>query len=251
MFITELSFTQQEAVHGWVAFAGKHGEGFAREGAMFSHFNPADIAGVACASQGSTSNFKVLVMEAPAMESTSRVPNAPLRVVSDKGEISTAGVIATRAGDLGVTAALHAVQDSTGRGPTVDGNTAKVVSQDVLSDSAFLVPSDTGLLAGPAATPLSGLVPRMFEDVSFSGVISGHTKGQIRGVDPRLPFVSSKAQLVVTTDLITAKGDSGAALVDTSGNVLGFAHERSLASARNPYSSWIWADLVFAVHGLT
>lgn len=92
---------------------------------------------------------------------------------------------------------------------------------------------------------------RMREDVHFDGAASGRVSSQIVGIDPRLPFLSEYAQLIVTTDLVTARGDSGAALIDTTGNVLGFAHERTTPNARNPYSSWIWADLVFRAHGLT
>jgi hypothetical protein len=63
--------------------------------------------------------------------------------------------------------------------------------------------------------------------------------------------VSGNAQLVVTTDPISKPGDSGAGLLDGQGMLLGFCHETSAFGVANPYSAWIWADQVFAVHGLS
>ena len=188
MLIADMSLTPDEAMHGWMTFAGKNADAIARQDTMLTRFNPAEVARAACAQLLVTQPFKVLVMEAPAMETTSLVPNSSLKVFNgDSGEISTVGMIAKRGSALGVTAALHAVQDSSG--VSVDGTNAVIVSQDVVSDSAFIIPDNPFALTGVAGSPLAGLVPRMFESVSFNGVTSGFTPGQIKGVDPRLPFV--------------------------------------------------------------
>lgn len=49
---------------------------------------------------------------------------------------------------------------------------------------------------------------------------------------------------------MTARGDSGAALVDGSGHILGFAYSRSDASSPASYSTWIWAAAVLKKHEL-
>jgi len=50
---------------------------------------------------------------------------------------------------------------------------------------------------------------------------------------------------------VTSQGDSGAALVDLNGYILGFAYSRSAPNAPFAYSSWIWADAVYQKLGLT
>jgi hypothetical protein len=60
-----------------------------------------------------------------------------------------------------------------------------------------------------------------------------------------LPYLDPNLQQTVRTEQVTSQGDSGAALVDSNGYVLGFAHSRSAPNAPFAYSSWIWADAVF------
>jgi hypothetical protein len=134
----------------------------------------------------------------------------------------------------------------------VNGVPGRIIGQaDSLSDSAFVevaLPPPAGVAA---ATPLTNLVPRQHEPVTFEGSSSGLARGQVTGWSPQLPFVSQNAQLVVTTGPISKPGDSGAALRDGQGVLLGFCHETSAFGAANPYSSWIWAESVFKAHQLT
>jgi hypothetical protein len=68
----------------------------------------------------------------------------------------------------------------------------------------------------------------------------------IQSHDPGVWWYSPIRQPRVYTPAVTNPGDSGAALIeDSSDLVAGFAHERTEAGAQLEWSSWIWADAVF------
>jgi hypothetical protein len=249
MIVRAVDLSTEEARHGWAMFHAANADAVQAQRELMKFLPPWEVAASACALVQGRAPFRVLVVESDHAELTLSVPQSPLRVEDGMGGVSTAGVIAKDPqGRVGVTAALHAVKDSRAA-LRVDGRPGSVLTTDMWSDSAFVeVP---GVAAGPPVTALSGMVPRVYEEVSFYGAVSGQMKSQVRGVDPRLPFVSRNAQLVITTDLVTARGDSGSALFDGTGKLLGFAHERTDPGARNPYSSWIWAELVILAHQLS
>jgi hypothetical protein len=145
--------------------------------------------------------------------------------------------------------ALHAIKDQ--KNVMIDGVPGTVVSTNPITDSAFVEVPLQAKQQAPVKF-LSGVTPRNPEPVSFTGIGSGGMKrGKVTGYSPQLPTVSPNAQLVVTTDPISTTGDSGAALLDGDGVVLGFCYEVSEFGAPNPYSSWIWAESVFKAHGLS
>ena len=199
-------------------------------------------------------DFGVLLLPAPPMVPTALFlsPALPVRDPAG-GAVSTAGVHAVNSsGQAGVTAAWHAIQDCRDSVVEVNGLRGQIVGQaHDRSDSAFVAVNWSPPPGLPPAVPLSRLVPRQHEPVSFEGSSSGTSKGQVTGWSPQLPFVSPRAQLVVTTGPISKPGDSGAALRDGEGHLLGFCHETSAFGAANPYSSWIWAESVFNAHKLT
>ena len=196
--------------------------------------------------------FGILLLPAPRMLPAASLPLPPIKVSEPNvGATSTAGVHCVNAnGKVGVTAAWHAVEDAINGMVKVDNHPGRVVSHDLITDSAFI---EVGLQVSTPASRLkllSNLPPRQHEPVTFDGAQSGHRSGKVTGWSPQLPAVSRFAQLVVTTNPISAQGDSGAALLDGQGILLGFCHEISEFGAVNPYSSWIWAESVFKGHDL-
>jgi hypothetical protein len=210
----------------------------------------AEIAAEAVKAQ----DFRVLLFPAPPTMPNALVPSRPLEVREpDTNSVSTVGVHAVNdGGQHGVTVAWHAIQDCRRGAVRVNGAPGQVIGRaDPLSDSAFVSAPEEPPSGRPPARPLTKLVPRQHEPVTFDGFSSGTGRGQVTGCSPQLPFVSPHAQLVVTTGPISKPGDSGAALRDGQGVLLGFCHETSAFGAANPYSSWIWAESVFNVHRLT
>jgi hypothetical protein len=54
----------------------------------------------------------------------------------------------------------------------------------------------------------------------------------------------------VYTEADTARGDSGAALIDENDFILGFAWRLSRYNSPVQYSSWVWAEQVYMAHDL-
>lgn len=189
-----------------------------------------------------------VVVSGPMEEEYLFVPSPCAQVTVSAGT-STAGVyVRDSLGRVGVTAALHAV--STGGAVTVDGLAGKVISTDFNTDSCFIeVP---GIVPGgkKSSGPLR-LSPRLHENVTFEGYSTPSGSARVVAWNYELPYIDPNLQQTVRTDLITARGDSGAALLDSTDHVVGFAYSRSAPSIPQAYSSWIWADAVFQVHGLS
>lgn len=202
-------------------------------------------------------SFAVLAAALPPVEYTT-VPPKVWGVADAPGKVanSTAGAVVRDAkGRPGVTAALHAINGKTtalciGNAVKVDGRAGTVGSADLVSDSCFIeldpLPSKPKTTAGP----LSGVSPRQYETASFEGLKSGSTQAVVQGWSSDIPLVMSNNQLKVFTDNVANPGDSGAALQDKNGNILGFCFYRS--NTKPPYySAWIWADSVFTALSLT
>jgi hypothetical protein len=66
-----------------------------------------------------------------------------------------------------------------------------------------------------------------------------------------LPYLDPNLQQTVRTDLVTSQRDSGAALMEGSDYIVGFAHSRSGENAVATYSIWGWDADVFHRHGLS
>jgi hypothetical protein len=81
----------------------------------------------------------------------------------------------------------------------------------------------------------------------FDGATSQHVVTAVQAQDPGLTHFSPTSQSRVYTPAVTNPGDSGAALVEESTDlVIGFAKDRTEAGASIEWSSWVWADSVFA-----
>jgi hypothetical protein len=206
-------------------------------------------------------NMDALLVPQPRVVATA-VPATPIgvRPCQASRETATVGVVAmTREGISGATTALHALEEAAGV-PAAPGQTActiagvpcTVISCDTVSDSCFveLDPSAWAGLGMEPAIPLSGLTPRLPEPVSAYGLTTPSMQGNVTGWDPAVPILFPRAQLKVYTTPMTAPGDSGAALLDSTGHVLGFAFYRTGIGEPIEYSAWVWADSVYQAHHL-
>jgi len=150
---------------------------------------------------------------------------------------------------VGVTSVRHFLPPRSVRGLRVDVNgiAGTVAEEDVMSDSVFIELPSCG--APPASLGrkgwLQGIAPRIGEKVEFDGATSTRVVTAVQGQDPGLMRFSPFTQSRVYTPAVTNPGDSGAALVERSSDlIIGFAKDRTEAGADIEWSSWIWADAV-------
>jgi len=203
--------------------------------------------------------FGILVA-APPRTALTRSPSPawrvdPNAVAGATAEPSTVGVVAKNSkNQIGVTAALHALGSA--RFAAVAGQKGVVVSEDIVSDSCFIALENCRIPSVPPACglagPLRGLTPRVLDPVHFDGIGSkGSVNTVVTSWSPDLPFVLPYSQLKVLTKPVTISGDSGAALIDRSDQILGFAFLRTGFGETLEFAAWIWADSVFSAHALT
>lgn len=199
--------------------------------------------------------FGAIVVGRPPIEFT-RNPSPPWSVApygtsSTATAVSTAGVVAqNNRKQIGITAALHALSGA--KQALVEGQVGNVVSEDVISDSCFIeVPGCKIPPKGGLAGPLRGVTPRQLEPVKFEGITSSIVQTVVIGWSVDLPFVLPYSQLKVITKPVTNAGDSGAALIDSNDQIIGFAFYRTGFGAPIEYAVWIWADSVFEAHRLS
>jgi hypothetical protein len=202
-------------------------------------------------------SFSVLAARLPEIVLTA-VPPQAWEVVTNAGKSGTAGAIVRDAqGCIGGTASLHIFEANSSpclnQQVTVNGLIGTVRATDPISDSCFI---ELGQLPGnckPKVTsgPLVGVSPRQYEKVSFEGCTAGFKETIVTGWSPDIPFVQPYNQLKVFTDDVTNPGDSGAALLDKEGHILGFSFFRTGINSVPAFSAWIWAHSVFDVLKLT
>jgi hypothetical protein len=195
--------------------------------------------------------FRLVVVRKPEVVLTGCPSPAWAVGVDHEAPTSTVGaVVADASGRRGVTVADHAVR---GREKVaVNGSIGTVVSSDAISDSSFVEVDVAGSGGFDGAKgPLSGVSPRQMEVVHFDGMRSGPTTTRVVGWDPTILTMDSYIQNKIVTDPITVQGDSGAALVDAEGHILGFAFYTTGLNAQPAHSGWIWADSVYRAHGLS
>jgi hypothetical protein len=194
----------------------------------------------------------VVVAPKPQVLSTG-CPSPAWAVTTDTDRTGTAGaVVSDGEGRTGVTAALHTV--SRASEIRVHGQEGTVVAKDEVTDSAFVHVPRLRPPTGRAGLngPLMRLAPAEGEEVHFEGAGSGAKHPTLVGWQPTIltPESSLRNNRCITTP-DTEAGDSGAALVDSRGHILGFASHRSAPGAVAEFSGWVWAHHVFRNHGLT
>lgn len=218
-----------------------------------SYLGEPTLVGAIVAEAATAHPFGVIIARPPETFSTAIAPAPAWEVLPSPGEgdRASAGVVATdRAGRGGVTSADHAFQSSAKK-VTVAGISGTICSRHPISDSCF-VEAEVPEPAGRAVSgPLSRVSPREGEVVAFHGVASESQSATVTGWDKGIPFeIMDWNRLRVFTGPITDLGDSGAALLDSSDQVIGFSFDRTGYRAAIEYSSWIWAEFVYNAHGL-
>jgi hypothetical protein len=103
----------------------------------------------------------------------------------------------------------------------------------------------------PVTELLAGVFPRQGDEAVFDGALSKRTAVRITAWNPDLLSISPFNMCKFFTEPKTGSGDSGAALRDVLGRLLGFAFGRTEYDETPEYSSWIWAESVAAAHGLS
>ncbi|MCO6458755.1 MAG: hypothetical protein J5I93_25895 [Pirellulaceae bacterium] len=201
--------------------------------------------------QGAQQPFVLTFADLPA-ENTSGLGGGPLEVRDPGGQFgpSTAGCwVQDTQGRTGVTAAAHAVP-GVGGTVEVEGVPGTVRAHDPgFTDSAFVELALPGPSPNVSRGPLKK-APRQHGTCHFVGCRSQRQNAVVFAFNYELPAVDLDLQQRVVTDRVTARGDSGAGLLDDDGYLLGFAHKRSASSANPSWSSWIWALAVFEKHQL-
>lgn len=184
---------------------------------------------------------------------TTGAPSPAWSVETDMDKVGTAGaIVEDEEGRVGVTTAMHTV--SRAGEVKVGGREGIVVSKHEVTDSAFIhVPH---LPRAKEQMGLGGALTRMApaegEEVGFDGAASGKRPTTLIGWNPTIltPESSLKNNRCLTVP-DTEGGDSGAALVDSRDQLLGFASHRSAPGAISEFSAWVWAHHVLRIHGLT
>jgi hypothetical protein len=164
--------------------------------------------------------------------------------------VGTVGCLVSRHGEDGITLPYHAFDSQDMLNAKVyfpfHTGTATVKDFDAVTDSVFAT-FDRTITNFEAANfqIMAGICPRGYEDVHFYGASSGIQSTKVNSWSLDLPFVEKYNQLKVFTPPVTNPGDSGSALINDEGQVLGFAFYRTGIGQIPEFSAWIWAESVF------
>ncbi|WP_409186560.1 hypothetical protein F9C11_20945 [Amycolatopsis sp. VS8301801F10] len=195
-------------------------------------------------------DYAVLVASAPRLVSTAGRGSGCLSVAAGASTVGTVGVAAvTAAGEAVLTTARHAVAGH--ENLAVSGHPSRVLAEHVVVDCSTLEISTTlkQHLPDPPHQVLA-LSPRLYEQAVFHGARSGTKTTTVTGFDPVLLSYGSHTAVRVYTNADTAGGDSGAALLDSDGQLMGFCCERTAYGAAVQFTSWIWAQQVLDLMGI-
>ena len=184
---------------------------------------------------------------------TARVP-VPAQSVQVGIDTATLGVCGRRHGTDVATSVEHAVDGSAT--VTIQGTSCPVVETNFALDAVAIdVSALPALPSAPVHGPLAGMPPQAGATHRFIGATSGPVDDVVIAWDASIPWLAPGLGVPshVYTGACTLPGDSGAALVDGSDRVVGFA--RFTAPLAHPYSTqrspnsgmagWVWAETVF------
>jgi hypothetical protein len=206
------------------------------------------------------SEWPMIICKPPKRVFTCYFPTTPHKVYLKDGEAfkSLAGVYTKNChGIFGVTICLHCFPNSYVEAGTtkvkINGIAGTVISVHNISDSCFVQLDATEAQISDllnAKGPLQGTTPREFEKCYFINKEGTKTDTNVIGWSPDIMYFDPYNQVKVLTNPITNPGDSGSALIDSGGNVLGFSFYRTEINAVKEFSAWIWAASVFKAHNL-
>ncbi|MFI7121863.1 hypothetical protein [Amycolatopsis sp. NPDC049868] len=198
---------------------------------------------------GTRRRYSALVVPSPGFVPMTAQACLAIRAIEEERAVGTVGVAAvTDVGEAVLTTAWHAVH---GRDDLyVSGHRTSVVGSSEVLDCALLAHPYQVHLDVPADDVLE-VPPRVQVPATFDGARSGPTRTMVRGFDMRLMSHIQSTALCVLTDADTAGGDSGAALYDSDGKLIGFCSERTEIGAPFECTSWIWASQVLRMMRLS
>jgi len=240
---------------GWQHFRNKYDVTNASVPRWLSGFSLEEVSDIAVEAISAQRHFFIakrpphIVWTSSEEHSLAKIPSGAL-AVSKKIQskfLSTVGVFSSDdQGRTGVTTALHAFENQDAS-VFVNGISGKVQSKDTITDSCFIEVDYSQLPSfGTCNGPLVGVTPGQGETVLFDGATSGKVETFVNGWTPELPWIIPGVQSRIITPPVTNGGDSGAALMNQRGNVIGFAQYRTGFKAKSPHSAWIWAESVFS-----
>lgn len=189
--------------------------------------------------------YAVLVAPVPELVPATGSGTGCLTVAVNGETVGTVGVAATTArGEPVLTTARHAVTGC--ESLVISGHPSRVLAEHVIVDCSTLELSPPLMKCVPSPPKrVLTLSPRLHEVATFFGARSGIKQTIVTGFDPVLLFYGSHTAVRVYTNADTAGGDSGAALMDSDGHLMGFCSERTAFNAAVQFTSWIWALQVF------
>jgi hypothetical protein len=221
----------------------KRGESEELLSEIYRTLSPAELIGI--------DRFTVYFVKRPRRVQTSApIPAWEITSSGIKGRATAGCIVKHASGSSGVTSVRHFFPfgPATGTIISVEGSPGTVVGEDLMSDSVYI---RMPFVPAPATRRgvkgwLKGVSPRIGEMSMFDGATSHKTPTAVTGHDPGVTQYSPYRQSRVYTPPVTNPGDSGAALIEDSTDlIIGFAKERTEAGALIEWSSWIWADSVF------
>lgn len=203
-----------------------------------------------------SSEFGVAVVNAPREIPTCALsPAVPIQS-ADNRPVATLGCFLTDVEVAAVdtclaTTANHALENERDT-LTIGGAALDVVCRHNPTDSC-LVRVNKSVLDGRQQNGLKGplrITPSLYRPAHFDGAASGPTRTKITSFDTEILDPQLDEICRVYTEADTAKGDSGAALIDENDFIVGFARRLSRYNAPVQYSSWVWAEQVYMAHDL-
>ncbi|NNE54282.1 MAG: hypothetical protein HKN30_17995 [Sulfitobacter sp.] len=164
------------------------------------------------------------------------------KLTLDQPGDSTAGVLCTDIdGELGVTACYHGTGDP-GTKVSIMGQSCVVKHASQVQDTVF-IPIDPNLV--PANMAAKGVLdtkgPQERDEATFDGLTSGLTTTKVQSKDRGITRKQPHRQLCIQTDADLNRGDSGCALLDEAGMVMGFGFQVSGPNEEPAMADWIWA----------
>lgn len=207
-----------------------HGKEQAREASLLGAWVLGDEESLFLA----LSMVRPVVIDARAPE---MVPLA-LPVTSQHGRRSTAGIPChDAAGRVGLTACFHGT-GAVGTSVEIMGQRTQVAAAHEVQDLVFIPVSD---VPSPA-NAIRRIAPGPGLPVAFDGCVSGPSTTHVIASSFGLTGGWPAKQLSVQTLLTASPGDSGCALRDDEGKVMGFAFAQTKPGQPLQFTDWIWAD---------
>jgi hypothetical protein len=201
-------------------------------------------------------DFGVAIVNAPPEVPTCAPSPAVALQSADSEAVATLGSFLAgeeAGGDTCLATTANHALGRRARTLTIDGAALDVVRRHNRSDSC-LVRVPLSILDGRQRSGIKGVLrstPSLYGYGTFDGAASGLTRTRITAFDIAIVDPQPDEMCRVYTDADTARGDSGAALIDENDFIVGFAWRRSRYDAPVQFSSWVWAEQVYMAHHLS